>query len=78
METLLRVMKTWPRTLAKGVQAPIMLHWTATDPAIILPPLANCVTICQMWASQPEGSSEIVRRTVIREIQAIFEQVCPN
>ena len=75
METLLRVMKTWPRALAKGLQAPIILHFTYMCPETMLPPLANCLKVAQMWVTEGEGSSEIVHRTVIREAQAIFEHV---
>ena len=75
METLLRVMKTWPKMLAKGFQTPPMLHFTNTLPDTMLQPMANCVTVAKMWAGQSDGATEIVRQTVIQEMRSLFEQV---
>lgn len=71
MNTLLRVMKTWPKMLAKGFQTPPMIHFSHLDPDNLLPSLASCITVARMWVNQSEGASEIIRRTVIRELQVI-------
>jgi hypothetical protein len=39
MQTLLRVIKTWPHILAKGFQTPPVLHHTHSDPTTILQPI---------------------------------------
>lgn len=75
METLLRVMKTWPRALAKGIQAPPMLHFTHTQPSTIIWPMKNCISIAEMWVGQSESTAEIVRHTVLQEMRVLFKQV---
>ncbi|KAH7356346.1 hypothetical protein BKA66DRAFT_473686 [Pyrenochaeta sp. MPI-SDFR-AT-0127] len=73
METLLRVMKTWPRTLAKGFQTPPFLHNTHTNPKTILQPMINCIAISKLWSNQGEGASEPIRQTILQEMRLIFE-----
>ncbi|KAF2195796.1 hypothetical protein K469DRAFT_544822 [Zopfia rhizophila CBS 207.26] len=73
METLLRVMKTWPRMLAKEIQSPPMIHFSHADPSTVLQPMANCITIAKMWVGQSDASTEIVRQAVIQEMRALFE-----
>ncbi|KAF2808058.1 uncharacterized protein BDZ99DRAFT_391543 [Mytilinidion resinicola] len=89
MEVLLRVMKTWPKMLAKEFQPPPLLHTsqmyhilTNQNPRILpeqsahpVPqPLANCFTISKMWAGQCEGASGIVTETVTKEMESLFEK----
>ncbi|KAF2478214.1 uncharacterized protein BDR25DRAFT_206563 [Lindgomyces ingoldianus] len=74
METLLRVMKTWPKTLAKGFQTPPMLHFTHIHPDTRLLPLSNCITVTKMWAGQSGRTTEIVRQTVVQEMRTLFER----
>ncbi|KAF2108616.1 hypothetical protein BDV96DRAFT_255835 [Lophiotrema nucula] len=73
METLLRVMKTWPKALAKGFQAPPMLHFTHAHPDTALRPMANCIALTKVWASQSVGASEMVRQAIIQEMRGLFE-----
>jgi hypothetical protein len=75
METLLKVIKTWPKMLAKGFQVPPMLHFSHTHPEKMLQPMANCVTLSKMWAGQSEGASEIVRQSIIQEMRSLFQRV---
>lgn len=75
METLLRVIKTWPKMLAKEFQVPPMLHYSHTQHNTMLQPMANCVTISKMWACQSEGATEIVRQTIIQGMRSLFERV---
>lgn len=97
MEVLLRVLKTWPKMLAKEFQPPPLLHSSqmyqiltsqsqnqriqqadSASPVNPVPqPLANCFTIAKMWAGQCEGASGIVTETVTKEMQSLFEKVCP-
>lgn len=75
VETLLRVMKTWPKSLAKGFQTPPMFHFTHVQPETQLPLMANCVSITKMWASHSDGGAEIVQQRVVQEMRSIFEEV---
>lgn len=75
MQTLLRVIKTWPRMLVKGFQVPPMLHSSHTHHETMLQPMANCITISKMWAGQSDGTSETVYQTIIQEMRSLFERV---
>lgn len=75
METLLRVMKTWPKMLAKGLQTPPMFHFSHVDQATILRPMENCIRLARMWASQSNSAIEVVRQTIVQEMRTLFEQV---
>ncbi|KAH7118740.1 hypothetical protein B0J11DRAFT_74339 [Dendryphion nanum] len=74
METLLRVMKTWPGMLAKEFQAPPILHFSHSNLDTRLPPMANCITVAKMWANQAEGETELIRQVIIQEMRVLFEQ----
>ncbi|ORY11787.1 hypothetical protein BCR34DRAFT_314105 [Clohesyomyces aquaticus] len=74
METLLRVIKTWPKTLVKGLQTPPMLHFSHVDPTTRFRPMANCIAITAMWTGQSDGATDIVRQTVLQEMRSLFEQ----
>jgi len=77
MENLLRVMRTWPKALAKGLKTPPMFHISNTHPGSMLWPLVNCVAIAKMWAGQSDGAcTEIVRRAALQEMRSLFERVC--
>lgn len=75
METLLRVIRTWPSMLAKELQTPPILHSSHVCAETRLKPLANCTTITKMWAGQSTGASEIVRQTVLQELRTLLGQV---
>jgi hypothetical protein len=90
MEVLLRVMKTWPKILAKEFQPPPLLHTSQmnhiltsqnprvlqVEPAQPVPqPLANCFTLAKMWAGQCEGASGIVTEAVTKEMHSLFDKV---
>ncbi|KAF2268876.1 C6 finger domain-containing protein [Lojkania enalia] len=74
METLLRVMRTWPKTLAKGFQVPPMLHFTHTRPDTILQPISSCIRLAKMWSDQSEGATEIIRDIIIQEMRILFDK----
>ena len=78
MEVLLRVLRTWPRILAKEFELPPMIHTSQISCGTIPQPLANCFALCKMWAGQYDGASEIVKDTVLKEMKFIFDRVCRN
>ena len=78
MEVLLRVLRTWPRILAKEFELPPMIHTSQISRGIIPQPLANCFALCKMWAGQYDGASEIVKDTVLKEMKFLFDRVCKN
>lgn len=77
MEFILRVLRTWPRMMAKGVQLPPMIHPTQSPSVTKSKWLSNCYTIVKMWFGQCPGTSEIVQGTVKREMEEIMSTVCP-
>ncbi|KAJ5339384.1 hypothetical protein N7452_006112 [Penicillium brevicompactum] len=75
MEFIFRVLRSWPRMLAEEFQTPPLFHPSQVGPNIKLPaPLANCVTLAKMWHGHCPGAEEIVRTTIMRELDSIVEQ----
>jgi hypothetical protein len=72
MQTLLRVIKTWPHILAKGFQTPPVLHHTHSDPITILQPIQDCITIAKAWSAQTVHTTETVRNVIVREMRSLF------
>ncbi|KAH7075053.1 hypothetical protein FB567DRAFT_596995 [Paraphoma chrysanthemicola] len=72
MQTLLRVMKTWPSILAKGFQTPPILHASQTNPQNILQPMLACTTIAKAWSSQSPQDTDTVRESIILEMRLLF------
>ncbi|KAH7064421.1 hypothetical protein BKA63DRAFT_173219 [Paraphoma chrysanthemicola] len=72
MQTLLRVMKTWPRTLAKGFQSPPIVHASQTNPQNILQPMLVCTTIAKAWSSQSPQDTDSVRESIVLEMRLLF------
>jgi hypothetical protein len=75
METLLRVIRTWPKALAKGMQVPPMFHFSNMHPDSMLWPMVNCVAIAKMWVGQSHDATENVRQAVLQEMRSLFGQV---
>lgn len=76
MELIFRVLRTWPEMLAEEFQLPPLFHSTQIAPNKILPsPLANCITLTKMWHGQCEGAEEMVRKTILKELDSIIDQV---
>jgi hypothetical protein len=78
MEYILRVLRTWPRMMAKGVQLPPMIHPTQSPAVTKSKWLSNCYTIVKMWFGQCPGTSEIVQETVKREMEEVMNTVRPH
>lgn len=75
MQVLLRVFRTWPSMLAKGYQYPPIFHHSISECSDRPVAFANCSTLVQMWYGQHEGSSDIVKETISKELKTIIEKV---
>ncbi|KAJ5772652.1 hypothetical protein N7520_003181 [Penicillium odoratum] len=75
MELIFRVLRSWPRMLAEEFQLPPLFHSTHIAQRNTLPlPLANCITLTKMWHGRCGGADEIVRKTIIKELDSIATQ----
>jgi hypothetical protein len=72
MQTLLRVIKTWPRMLAKGFQSPAMLHYSHINPKTILQPMQDCIVVAKLWSSQTVHDTDAVRDVIIHNMRLLF------
>src|SRR5690242_12903407 len=72
MQTLLRIIKTWPRMLAKGFQTPPFLHTTQINPETVLQPMISCTAITIAWSSQTAQSTHSVRESILFEMRHLF------
>jgi hypothetical protein len=75
MELVFRVMRTWPRMLAEDFQLPPLIHPTQRWNKELPLPLAHCITLAKMWYGQCEGAEEIVRATILKEVDCLLEHV---
>lgn len=76
MELIFRALRTWPKMLAEEFQLPPLFHFTQIAPNKTLPsPLANCITLTKMWHGQCEGAEDMVRKTILKELDSIIDQV---
>ncbi|KEQ59410.1 uncharacterized protein M437DRAFT_56779 [Aureobasidium melanogenum CBS 110374] len=70
----LTTLRSWPRMLTQtGTGSPPFIHPSQLQNSEYPPPLARCVTIAHMWANQTSDGGDIVRETILREAQALFE-----
>jgi hypothetical protein len=72
MQTLLRVIKTWPRMLAKGFQHPAMLHHSHINPKTILQPMQNCIVVAKLWSSQTVRNADSVRDVILHNMRLLL------
>ncbi|KAH8634238.1 hypothetical protein IG631_09638 [Alternaria alternata] len=68
MENLLRVMKTWPKMLTKGFQAPPMFHYTHVFPNHTATSIANCITLAKAWVHQTDGDNGRIQEAIRQEM----------
>jgi hypothetical protein len=73
METLLRVMKTWPHILAKGFTPPPIIHAAQIDTRGILQPLRSCIAVAKSWSAQTPETTSIVQYSILREMRILFQ-----
>jgi hypothetical protein len=76
MEVLLRIFRTWPRMMAKGIRVPPLIHSTQVPGIAESTSLANCFTLVKMWDGQCLGTIDIVKETLKKEMQSLLETVC--
>lgn len=76
MELIFRVLRTWPCMLAEEFQSPPLFHFTHLAQSESLPrPLATCISVAKMWNGHYAGAEEIVRSTVLKELDSIVQSV---
>ncbi|KAI0129492.1 hypothetical protein BJ170DRAFT_275965 [Xylariales sp. AK1849] len=71
MRTVFRVLRSWPRMLAKGFQVPPMIHFLQFKDGPPRP-MANCITLCNMWSGQCDSAAAIVEDAVRKEVDIIL------
>ncbi|EPE30857.1 C6 finger-containing protein [Glarea lozoyensis ATCC 20868] len=76
MEYLFRVMKTWPRMIARGFQLPPIFHHSQTTSCDAPQPLAKCFMLTKMWYNENQASPEMIRTAVLAEMEIIFNTYC--
>jgi hypothetical protein len=75
MEFLFRILRTWPCMMARGVQLPPIFHPSQLAVKPLPLALVNCFTLAKMWYTMNEASSEIVRETIMKEMQVLLADV---
>lgn len=76
MELMFRILRTWPRKMAKDIELPPIIHPSQVSDGIMATLLSNCFTLAKMWHGQCSGASEIVQSTVRKEMNGILTSVC--
>ncbi|KAJ5273169.1 hypothetical protein N7478_008294 [Penicillium angulare] len=75
MELIFRVLRTWPQMLAEGFQDPPIFHSTQLSSQAKLPrPLATCITLAKMWHGQCPGAEDMVRATILQELDQVIKK----
>ncbi|ETS78237.1 hypothetical protein PFICI_10299 [Pestalotiopsis fici W106-1] len=74
MRTIFRVLRSWPRMLAKEFQLPPIIHplqFKEGTPR----PLANCIALCKIWSGQCDASvGPGIGGAVREELEVIFNK----
>lgn len=78
MQFLCRVLRTYPRMMARQERVPPVIHPMQVTSENITLPLANCFTLVKMWESNGQTASELIEQTIKREMQKLFEEVCSD
>ncbi|KAJ6482959.1 hypothetical protein C8R47DRAFT_1133362 [Mycena vitilis] len=66
-----RVLKGYPKSLCRDELPPIVHPFQSTAPQLAL---TNCQTLLRMWENKAPGSESLVRETVWREMNRLFEE----
>ena len=79
MHFVIRVLKSWPRMMAthNTVQLPPPIHRLQVVDGVPTP-LANCYALSKMWAEHTDGTRELVKNTILNEIQRLLSEVREN
>lgn len=76
MELIFRVLRTWPCMLAEEFQVPPLFHFTHfAQPESLPRSLATCISLAKMWNGHYAGAQEMVRSTVLKELDLIVQSV---
>ena len=76
MHFVIRVLRSWPRMMAAHhtAQLPPPIHRLQLADGVPTP-LANCYALTKMWSEHTDGSRELVKNTILQEIQRLFGEV---
>ncbi|KAH6844735.1 hypothetical protein B0I37DRAFT_398312 [Chaetomium sp. MPI-CAGE-AT-0009] len=73
MHFVIRVLRSWPRMMAAHhtAQLPPPIHRLQLVDGVPTP-LANCYALVKMWSEHTDGSRELVKNTILHEIQRLL------
>ncbi|KAJ7352682.1 hypothetical protein DFH08DRAFT_913423 [Mycena albidolilacea] len=67
-----RILKSYAKTIVKDDALPPIVH--LFQPAAPRQLLVNCRTLLRMWENRAPGSESLVRETILREMNRLFEE----
>ena len=70
-----RVLKTYPAMLLRKEGLPPFVHPSQIASSATPVPLANCFSLVRLWNGQVSGSEAIVRDTIRREMERLYQEV---
>jgi hypothetical protein len=73
---LIRALRSWPRLMSSYHTAllPPVIHRLQLENGVPKP-LANCYTLVSMWSGHVEGTHDLVRDTIVAELQRLLGEV---
>ncbi|KAK3297134.1 uncharacterized protein B0H64DRAFT_119087 [Chaetomium fimeti] len=73
MHFTIRVLRSWPRMMAAHhtAQLPPPIHRLQLVDGVPTP-LANCYALTKMWSEHTDGSRELVKNTILHEIERLL------
>ncbi|KAL4964258.1 uncharacterized protein BDV14DRAFT_201036 [Aspergillus stella-maris] len=75
LEFSFRVLRTWPRMMARDLDPPPLFHLTQLVPERMATPLANCFAIVKMWQGHwGIAAGGLVHDTTVRELYRKFTE----
>lgn len=75
MEFLCRVLRTYPRMMARSENVPPIIHPMQVSAEDMALPLANCFALAKMWEGSAQPAGELVKQTIQREMERLFNEV---
>ena len=75
MEFLCRVLRTYPRMMARSENVPPIIHPIQVSAEDMALPLANCFTLAKMWEGSARPAGDLVDQTIKREMERLFSEV---
>lgn len=76
---VIRALRSWPRLMNSyhTTLLPPIIHRVQLENGVPKP-LANCYTLVSMWGGHAEGSHDLVRDTIVAELQRLLGEVGPR